>query len=149
MHRLHYATVLSAAADSDFESDERLAMLFEGSLGGSRSDGHGGLTAPILFDTGASSNFVSPRLLKQAAISSSSSATLRLADDSSAPILGKVRLRLKLHRMLLVLVMLISNPLLLLQYLARGELNPQLLVCALISEISVLNTLTSQPRTPR
>ena len=98
MHRLHNATVLSAAADADFESDERLAMLFEGSLGGSRSDGHGGLTAPILFDTGASSNFVSPRLLKQAAIFySSSSATLRLADDSSAPILGKVRLRLKLQ----------------------------------------------------
>ena len=98
MHRLHNATVLSAAADSDFESDERLAMLFEGSLGGSGLDGHGQLTAPILFDTGASSNFVSPRLLKQAAISySSSSATLRLADDSSAPILGKVRLRLKLQ----------------------------------------------------
>ena len=56
------------------------------------------ITAPILFDTGASSNFGSPRFLKQAAISYSSySATLRLADDSSAPILGKVRLRLKLQ----------------------------------------------------
>ena len=72
-------------------------MLFEGSLGGGGLDGRG-LTAPILFDTGASSNFVSPRFLKQAAISySSSSATLRLADDSSAPVLGKVRLGLKLH----------------------------------------------------
>ena len=97
MHRLHNATVLSAASDSRFESDERLAMLFEGSLGGGGLDGRG-LTAPILFDTGASSNFVSPRFLKQSAISySSSSATLRLADDSSAPILGKVRLRLKLQ----------------------------------------------------
>ena len=60
MHRLHNATVLSAAADSDFESDERLAMLFEGSLGGSRSDGHGGLTAPILFDTGGILKFCEP-----------------------------------------------------------------------------------------
>ena len=34
MHRLHNATVLSAASDSEFESDERLAMLFEGFLGG-------------------------------------------------------------------------------------------------------------------
>ena len=82
---------------SSFESDERLAILFEGSLRGGGLDGRG-LTAPILFDTGAVSNFVSPRFLKQAAISySSSSATLRLADDSSAPVLGKVRLGLKLH----------------------------------------------------
>ena len=35
MHRLHNAAVLSAASDSDFELDERLAMLFEGLLGGS------------------------------------------------------------------------------------------------------------------
>ena len=98
MHRLHSATVLSAASDSSFESDERLAMLSGGSLGGGGLDGPG-LTACILFDTGASSNFVNPRFLKQAAIStsSSSSATLRLADDSSAPILGKVRLRFKLQ----------------------------------------------------
>ena len=53
MHRLHKATVVSAASDPDLESDERLAMLFEGSLGGNRVDG-GGLIAPILFDTGAS-----------------------------------------------------------------------------------------------
>ena len=72
-------------------------MLFGGSLDRGGLDGLG-LTACILFDTGASSNFVSPRFLKQAAIStSSSSATLRLADDSSAPILGKVRVRLKLQ----------------------------------------------------
>ena len=77
MYRLHNATVLSAAAESDLESDERLAMLFEGFLGGSGPDGHGGLTAPILFDAGASPNFVCPRFLKQAAISySSSSATV-------------------------------------------------------------------------
>ena len=64
-HRLHNATVLSAASDSSFESDERLAMLFEGSLGGGGLDGRG-LTAPILFDIGASSNFVSHRFLNQA-----------------------------------------------------------------------------------
>ena len=97
MHRLHNATVLSAASDSSFASDERLAMLFEGSLGGGGFDGPG-LTASILFDTGAFSNVISTRFLKQAAIShSSSSATLCLADDSSAPILGKVRLSLKLQ----------------------------------------------------
>lgn len=70
MHRLHNATVLSAAHDSDLESNERLAMLFEGSLAGGfghRSDA-AGLTAPILVDTGASSNFVSPRLLQQLAL---------------------------------------------------------------------------------
>ena len=99
MHRLHNATVLSAAHDSDLESEERLAMLFEGSFhGGIGGRGNGILTSPILFDSGASSNFVSPRLLHQLAISySPSSVTLRLADDSSAPILGKVKLRFKLQ----------------------------------------------------
>ena len=97
MHRLHNATVVSAAHDSNLESNERLAMLFEGHFGRSgRNDG--GLTAHILFDSGASSNFVSPRLLQQLAVSySPTTATLRLADDSSSPILGKVRLRFKLQ----------------------------------------------------
>ena len=100
MHRLHNAVVSSAAHDSDLESDERLAMLFEGAFqGGFGGRGHGdGLNSPILFDSGASSNFVSPRLLQQLGISySPSGATLRLADDSSAPSLGKVRLRFKLQ----------------------------------------------------
>jgi len=98
MHRLHNATVLSAADDSNLESSERLAMLFEGSFYGNVGGRHDGVTSSILFDSGASSNFVSPRLLQQLAVSySSSSATLRLADDSSAPILGKVRLRFKLQ----------------------------------------------------
>ncbi|KAA6428689.1 MAG: hypothetical protein FRX49_01564 [Trebouxia sp. A1-2] len=49
------------------------------------------LEAPVLLDSGASSNFVSPRLLQQLAITyNSSSAKLRLANDSEAPILGKV-----------------------------------------------------------
>ena len=53
MHRLHNATVVSAAHDSNLESNERLAMLFEGHFGRcGRNDG--GLTAPILFDSGAS-----------------------------------------------------------------------------------------------
>ena len=96
MHRLHNATVLSAAHDSGLESDERLAMLFEGSFtGGFGGRAHDGLTSPILFDSGASSNFVSPRLLQQLSVTyTPSGATLRLADDSSAPILGKVRLTL-------------------------------------------------------
>ena len=96
MHRLHNATVLSAAHDSYSESNERLAMLFEGTFNGSRP--YGGLTAPILLDTGASSNFVSPRLLQRLGITySPTTATLRLADDSSSPILGRVRLRFRLQ----------------------------------------------------
>ena len=63
------------------------------------------ITAPILFDTGASSNFVSPRFLKQAAVSYSS-ATLRLADDSSARILGKVRLGFKLQSFVCIVTLL-------------------------------------------
>ena len=77
-------------------------MLFEGSFRGDfdgRGGGYGGqLNFPILFDTGASSNFVNPTLLQKLGISyAPSSSTLRLADDSSAPILGKVRLRFKLQ----------------------------------------------------
>ena len=77
-------------------------MLFEGSFRGDfdgRGGGYGGqLNFPILFDTGASSNFVNPTLLQKLGISYvPSSSTLRLADDSSAPILGKVRLRFKLQ----------------------------------------------------
>ena len=98
MHRLHNATVLSAAHDSDLESKEHLAMLFEGSFCGG-FDGRGGdggqLNSPILFDTGASSSFVNPSLLQKLGISYAPSfATLSLADDSSSPILGKFRLRL-------------------------------------------------------
>lgn len=75
--------------------DGRLSMLFEGSFGG---DDGGRLKAPILLDSGASTNFVSPRLLKQLSISfTTSSAKLKLADNSDAPILGKVRLRFKLQ----------------------------------------------------
>ena len=56
------------------------------------------MEAPILLDSGASSNFVSPRLLQQLAISfKPTSAKLRLANNSESPILGKVRLRFKLQ----------------------------------------------------
>ena len=103
MHRLHHATLASSSSspqDSDLESDERLAMLFEGSFVGHFAGRlrDGGVDAPILLDSGASANFVSPRLLKHLAVTCSpSSLTLRLADDSSAPILGKVRLRFRLQ----------------------------------------------------
>ena len=72
-------------------------MLFEGHFGRcGRHDGN--LIAPILLDSGASSNFVSPKLLQQLETSySPTTATLHLADDSSSPILGKVRLRFKLQ----------------------------------------------------
>ena len=70
-------------------------MLFEGGFSG---QDRSRLEAPILLDSGASSNFVSPRLLRQLAITyKSTSAKLRLANDSESPILGKVRLRFKLQ----------------------------------------------------
>ena len=91
MHRLHNATVGSAAHDSDSEADERLAMVIEGSLtGGLCGADAGGLTA-VLLDTRATANFVSPRLQRVAITYSSS------PDDSSTPILGRVRLSLKLQ----------------------------------------------------
>ena len=95
VHGLHGATVVSAVHFSHLSPDGHLSMLFEGSFGG--EDG-GRLKAPILLDSGAITNFVSPSLLKQLAISfTSSSAKLKLADNSEAPILGKVRLRFKLQ----------------------------------------------------
>ena len=94
VHGLNSASVTSAAACPE-PPDERLAMLFEGGFQG--QDG-ARIEAPVLLDSGASSNFVSPRLLRQLALSySSSSAKLRLANNSEVPILGKVRLRVKLQ----------------------------------------------------
>lgn len=81
---------LSSAHDSDFEPVERPTVLFEGG----RRDAVC-IDAPILFDSAASTNFVSPRLLRKLAVChSSATATLHLADDSSAPIFGRVKLRL-------------------------------------------------------
>ena len=58
--------------------------------------GHLGTT--VLLDTGATSNNVSPRVLQQVSISyHSSTNSLKSADDSEAPILSKVRLRLKIQ----------------------------------------------------
>ena len=95
VHKLHNATIVSVAQGVDTPVDKRLAMLFEGCFWGE----HGpGLSAPVLLDSGASSNFVSPGFLQQLSISHSpSSAKLKLADSSEAPILGKVRLRFKLQ----------------------------------------------------
>ena len=94
-HSLQGAAVISAAAcPKPTPSNERLAMLFEGNFQGEAAR----LEAPVLLDSGASSNFVSPRLLQRLAITySSSSAKSRLANDSEAPILGKVRLRFRLQ----------------------------------------------------
>ena len=98
MHRLHKATVAFASDGIDSGSDERLAMLFEGSFDCSRRDEHVRVDAPISLDSGATSNFVSPRLLKQLAVNySPSSATSWLADAFPVPFLGTTRLRFKLH----------------------------------------------------
>ncbi|KAA6423521.1 MAG: hypothetical protein FRX49_06581 [Trebouxia sp. A1-2] len=85
------AVISTAACPKPTPSDERLAMLFEGDFQGDAAR----LEAPVLLDSGASSNFVSPRLLQRLAITyNSSSAKLRLANDSEAPILGKGMLTL-------------------------------------------------------
>ena len=106
LHRLHGAKLVSAAADLDSHDQEHLAMLFEGGfqLGRGATGGFGGgtnggnLVAPILCDTGATCNFAFPRLLRQMGVAySPSSATLRLADDSTSPILGKARIRFKVQ----------------------------------------------------
>ena len=95
VHKLHNATVVSVAQGIDTPVDKHLAMLFEGCFWGE----HGrGLSASVLLDSGSSSNFVSPGFLQQLGISHSpSSAKLKLADSSEAPILGKVRLRFKMQ----------------------------------------------------
>ena len=101
MHRLHNAVVV-ATANSDMdthEPDGHLAVLFEGRFGGGPHDG----LAPVLLDSGASANFVSPGLLQTLGISyPTSSATLRLADNSEAPTLGRAKLRFKLQHFLVV-----------------------------------------------
>ena len=76
-------------------------MLFEGRFGGGPHDG----LAPVLLDSGASANFVSDGLLHTLGVSYPTlAATLRLADKSEAPILGRPELRLKLQHFLVVAV---------------------------------------------
>ena len=104
LHGLHGATVAAAADCRDLSPDGRLSMLFEWTFGG--ADG-GRMTAPILLDSGASTNFVSPCLLKQLAVSYPYK--LRLADNSEAPILGKVRLRFKLQNFTATVSCFVSN----------------------------------------
>ena len=90
-HRLHNAVVV-ATAGSDIgthEPDGRLAMLFERRFGGGPHDG----LAPVLLDSGASVDCVSPGLLQTLGISyPTPSATFRLADNPEAPILGRAQL---------------------------------------------------------
>ena len=68
-------------------------MLFEG--GTITQD----LSYTVLMDTGASANFISPQLLKRLQLECQpADAKLRLADNTEAPILGKVQLRLKIQQ---------------------------------------------------
>ena len=68
-------------------------MLFEGGI-----IKHG-LSFPILMDTGATANFISPQLLKKLQLECQlTDAMLRLADNTEAPILGKVQLKLKIQQ---------------------------------------------------
>ena len=48
-------------------------------------------------DTGASANFVSPRILQQLKLSTEPAAHLRLADNGETAIIGQVKLKTKLQ----------------------------------------------------
>ena len=99
LHGLHHATVvpdhvdaMTAQQPSVLSTDKHLTMLLEGQCSRQR------LKLQILMDTGASCNFVSPRILAQLKMSyQTAEAQLRLADNSEAAVLGKVSLRFKIR----------------------------------------------------
>ena len=75
-------------------TDKHLTMLFEG---GTTKQG---LSFTMLMNTGASANFTSPQLLKRLQLECQlADAKLLLADNTEAPILGKVQLRLKIQQL--------------------------------------------------
>ena len=92
--RLHNVTVLSAAHDSGLESDERLAMLFEGTFrclapGGISGGGNEGVILLSFFTLVRPTLSAPDYYANCEVLYAASSATLRLADNSSAPILGR------------------------------------------------------------
>ena len=97
LHSLHNAVLCSVELQSDcadhvLSTDKHLTMLFEGLIL------HQRLPATILLDSGASTNFVHPKLVQQLRMHMQpASASLRLADNTEAPILGKVKLRLRMQ----------------------------------------------------
>ena len=96
LHALHNCTLHTTDAvpgEQPLSTDKHLTMLFEG---GTTKQG---LSFIILMDTGASANFISPQLLRRLQVECQpADAKLRLADDTEAPILGKVQLRLKIQQ---------------------------------------------------
>ena len=100
LHSLHNATVMhgncnamTAPSTTVISTDKHLTMLFEGSTVQQR------LKLRILMDTGASANFVSPRILKDLKMTFllEAGAKLRLVDNSETAILGKVTLKLSMQ----------------------------------------------------
>ena len=99
LHGLHNATVVHDNTDaipvpdsSITGTDKHLTMLFEGTTVQQR------LKLQVLLDTGASANFVSPRVLADLNMQfQPAGAKLRLAGDTEAAILGKVKLKVKLQ----------------------------------------------------
>ena len=96
LHTLHNCTLHTTDAvpgEQPLSTDKHLTMLFEG---GTTKQG---LSFIILMNTGASTNFISPQLLRRLQLECQpADAKLRLADDTEAPILGKVQLRLKIQQ---------------------------------------------------
>ena len=111
LHDLHNASVLHDSLNtmptSDptvLSTDNHLTMLFEGSTVQQR------LKLRVLRDTGASANFVSPRILQQLKLSTEPvAAKLRLADNSETAIIGKVKLKLKLQHFVATVLCFVTD----------------------------------------
>ena len=89
----HYVLLMLFLMTKPLSTDKHLTMLFEG---GTTKQG---LSFIILMGTGASANFISPQLLKRLQLECQpADAKLRLADNTEAPLLGKVQLRLKIQQ---------------------------------------------------
>ncbi len=97
LHQLHNTKVLQEQwppkPATDCPTNQHLSMLIEGRT-------IQGIKAVTLLDTGATANFISPRLLEQLKLPcKKTDAKLRLADDSESTILGEVLLKLKLQHL--------------------------------------------------
>ena len=109
LHGLHNASVLTDGVSlamhcDELTADKHLTMLFEGQMMRQR------LPAQILLDTSASVSFVSPSLLKKLNLAYLPvEAKLRLATNSEAPILGRVKLKLKIQQFVAIVPCLVTD----------------------------------------
>ena len=87
------ANAASHPDPSVISTDKHLTLLFEG------RSGQPGLKLRSLMDTGASTCFISPNILKALQLKQyPSEAKLKLADNSESPITGKVQLRIRIQQ---------------------------------------------------